>query len=224
MKIIKLKTTTSTQDEIEKYVGGDEDAVVFSEIQTGGRGTKNRTFVSDIGGVYATFYIRHKNLAAERGFDVCKHLSLAVVKTLRDIGVAAAIKWPNDIYANGKKICGMLIKNRFVDGKIAYTVTGIGINVNNDIRDEIKDIAISCKTILEKTVSVEAVFDALVENVYSETDLSLYEKYSCVSGKTVTVIRGKESFKAAVEKILPDGRLQLESGEILSSEEISLRI
>ncbi len=211
-------------DEIEKYIGGEEDAVVFAYEQTGGKGTKNRSFSSQKGGVYATFLLHQKDFSAGLAHDIVKQLSLAVVKTLERFGIEAKIKWPNDIYANGKKICGMLIKNHIAGDKIDYTIVGIGVNVNNELGEELKDIAVSMKDILHKETSVDEVFRALAEEVTKPQEVALYADYSCVLGKTVTVIRGENSFIATAKAILPDGRLELEDGQILSSEEISIRL
>ena len=211
-------------DEIERFIGSGEDVVVFAKEQTGGKGTKNRSFSSQKGGVYATFLLHREDFPASSAYDIVKQLSLAVVKTLERFGVQAKIKWPNDIYALGRKICGMLIKNHIAGDKIGYTVTGIGINVNNEFGEELKDLAVSMKEVLGKETPVDEVFTVLVEEVTKSQEVALYGDYSCVLGKTITVIRGEKTFKAVAKTILPDGRLVLSDGQVLSSEEISIRI
>lgn len=211
-------------DEIERSIGETEDVAVLAKEQTGGKGTKNRSFISQKGGVYATFLLHRKDFPAAKAFDIVKQLSLAVVKTLESFGVEVKIKWPNDIYAGGKKICGMLIKNHISGDKIDYTIVGIGVNVNNEISAEIKNIAISMRDILHNETDVDAVFDKLAEEVTKNQEVALYGDYSCVLGKNISVIRGENTFSAIAEAILPDGRLELSDGQVLSAEEISVRL
>ena len=59
--------------------------------------------------------------------------TLAVRETLRQEGVAAVIKWPNDIYVGRKKICGMLVESGLEGASIAWSVIGIGINLNQTV-------------------------------------------------------------------------------------------
>ena len=56
--------------------------------------------------------------------------ALSVVDFLAAHSIKAKIKWPNDIYVNDRKICGMLIENSLQAGRIAWSIVGIGINVN----------------------------------------------------------------------------------------------
>lgn len=224
MKIIKLDTVVSTQDEIKKYLDEVPPIAVLAAEQTGGRGTKGRAFSSAKGGVYASFIIGFKDIKADKAHLVLERLSLAVIKTLEEFGAEAAVKWPNDIFVCGKKICGMLIENVFAGGNIEKTVAGIGINVNNELPDELKDIAISLKQVLGRSVDTLEVFDSLCKNIVKDYPEGLYKKYSMVIGKKITVSKGGESYSAVATDLTEDGRLVLSDGEILSFEEISLKI
>ena len=222
MKIIRLRSVVSTQDEIEKYLGFSGDVAVIAEEQTGGKGTKGRSFDSQRGGLYVTFLIRYDRLPAAEAYTVVETFSVAVAETLISFGVDAKIKWPNDIYASGKKICGMATKNKIHGNEIEYTIIGIGINVNNDLDDGLKDIAISAKDILDRELDVNEVFDRLKENIYRKYDAKRYEELSLVVGKRVKVVSAVGEFYAVAERILPDGRLVTADGRVLSDEEVKI--
>ena len=59
-------------------------------------------------------------------------ISLAIVRFLESLQLKAEIKWPNDIYLNGKKIAGILIENHLRGDSFRYSVVGIGLNVNQE--------------------------------------------------------------------------------------------
>ena len=70
MKIIELEVTESTNDEVKKYWDLGEDIAVFARRQTGGRGTKGRSFASPEGGIYISFIKHYRGLKAEKAYEV----------------------------------------------------------------------------------------------------------------------------------------------------------
>ena len=226
MKVIILDSVTSTSDYLLRFVGGGENVAVFAKKQTGGRGTKGRSFVSDEGGVYVSVLKYYPNLTADRAYSIVSETAVAVVKTLSAFGVKAQIKWPNDIFVDGKKICGILTENRLENGRVLYSIIGIGINVNNNLAKEIADIATSAYRVLGKRLDIESVYATLIYNLeHPDMTKGLYEKYSCVIGKNILVIYPDGSERSAIAQgILPDGRLKLADGEILSSAEIKINL
>ena len=163
-------------------------------------------------------------LPCEKAFTVMVNSAMAVVATLAAFDITAGIKWPNDVIVNGKKICGILIKNALQGDLVDYSVIGIGLNVNNEISSEIRDIATSISLVLGKEVDKKSVFFTLMQNLEQEYDISQYKKYSLLLGKSVTVLRGENTFEAQVLDVLEDGRLLLTNGEALSAGEIDLKI
>ena len=71
-------------------------------------------------------------LAAGEQFLLSEAIALAVTDTLQEYGIGAAIKWTNDIYVNDRKICGMLLEHNLDGTRLARTVAGIGLNVNQE--------------------------------------------------------------------------------------------
>lgn len=229
MRLITLKKTTSTEDYVRKFLKKQQksrsDLIVVAKTQTKGRGTKGRSFSSETGGLYLSILKFHFGLKATDAFKINKDISVAVVKTLLAFGVKAAIKWPNDIYVDDKKICGMLINNSFSGDYVDYTVAGIGINVNNPIPDDLADIAVSMGQVLGKKVNLDAVTATLVYNLLNPEKVGLYARYSMILGKKIKVIPyGKEPYFAVATEILPDGRLKTDDGTVLTAEEVSIRL
>lgn len=225
MKVICLDSATSTNDEVKKYVSYGENVAVFARVQTNGRGTKGRSFVSREGGLYVSFLKFYDNLKAADAHKIVEQTAVSVVKTLLAFGVDAKIKWVNDIYVEDKKICGILTENVFEGDFVKYSVIGIGININNDISENIKDIAVSTKQILGKELDLNSVLMTLILNLEQPQEDGLYARYSCVLGKQITVIRSSgEEYSAVAWDILDDGRLLLSSGEKLSAAEIKIKL
>lgn len=223
MKIIELEVTESTNDEVKKYWDLGEDIAVFARRQTGGRGTKGRSFASPEGGIYISFIKHYRGLKAEKAYEVTEDISLSVALTLRAFGVKAEIKWPNDVYVGKKKICGMLTQNEIKNGYVEKTLCGVGINVNNDLPIELDGIATSLKKELGREVDLKSVLFTLVYNLEKFQNVELYPSFSCVAGKKVKVFEPqKEAYEEKVDEILPDGRLKLADGKILSVAEIKL--
>ena len=224
MRIERLKKTQSTNEYVKKFIKKREDVIVVADEQTGGMGTKGRSFISEKGGLYFTKLSFYNDFPASDSWQIMAGAALAVVKTLMAFGIEAKIKCPNDVIVNGKKICGNLISNSFCSRNIDYSIVGIGLNVNNEIAEEIKDIAISTKQVLGKELDIESVLLTLSLNLSSRADINEYRAYSAVIGKKLTVIRGENSFESVAKDILPDGALKLANGELLYAGELNLKI
>ncbi len=219
MKIYRYGKLSSTQVKALRLKRVNEPTAIIADRQTGGKGTKGRKFISEKGGVYLSL-IKPYPCAAKDGFKITCSAAVAVVKTLAAFGINAEIKWPNDIYACGKKICGILIENTVSGEEITKSVIGVGININNEICEELRSIAISAKEILNKELDVKTVAATLIYNLLGEYDIDEYREKSLVIGKKVTLTRGEEKFSAEVTGISDRGELQLKSGEIFSAAEI----
>ncbi|MCI6733934.1 MAG: biotin--[acetyl-CoA-carboxylase] ligase [Clostridiales bacterium] len=223
MKITIFDTLPSTNDYCEAREF-DEDTAIIAREQTGGKGTKGRSFSSPLGGVYLSL-VRYYPCKAENSFSLMIASCMAVVKTLEFYGVHADIKWPNDVFVSGKKICGILIKNSFEGENVKKSITGIGVNVNNDIPQNLADIAISLKSVVGE-VDVEDFYKRLIGNLYADYSVDEYRSRNIVLGKDkreITVIRNGESRKAVAEDIAPDGSLVLKGGERLFYGEVTIR-
>ncbi len=122
--------TTSTNDEARGSQYGHMD-VVWAERQSAGRGQRGHTWHSNEG-VNLTFsaVLKPSFLTAVEQFMLSEVVALSLVDTLADYGVECRIKWTNDIYAGDRKIAGVLIEQSLAGDRIARTIVGVGLNVN----------------------------------------------------------------------------------------------
>lgn len=133
--VIWHEIVDSTSAVIEReYENMADGTVIAAEFQTAGRGQGDHTWHSVVG-ENLTFsilvkYSAEKYIAPAQQQIITPATSLAVVDFLAEFGIQAGIKKPNDIYVDGKKICGMLIENGLRAGMMNRTVLGIGININ----------------------------------------------------------------------------------------------
>lgn len=226
MKIIELEEVDSTNNFCKRYKGV-EDITVTAARQSGGRGTKGRSFSSEKGGLYVSVMRFYKNFPAGNAFKIMLNACVAVCKTLENFGVFPVIRWANDVLVNGKKICGTLIENTFSGAYITRSIVGIGINVNNTIPAELEKIATTLSAELNREIKVFAVKEAILRNLEKDYSVIDYKKYINWLGKEVTLKLGEESITAIALDIAEDGRLIVDiNGEIkkISSAEVSLRL
>lgn len=226
MRLELLREVDSTNDYIKRYLKGGVDVIVCSERQTGGKGTKGRKFSSGIGGVYLSALNFYQNFPASDAFKIMEHAAVSVCKTVEAFGACAEIKWANDVYVGGKKICGILIENILEGNSLKASVVGIGLNVQNDLTG-LEEIAVRLADVSAFAVSVEAVRGKLIEEFQKKTDPNEYLGYIKFLGKVISVREGDREELATALEILPDGRLKIKrNGEIrlLSAAEISIKI
>lgn len=108
--------------------------VVSAHAQTAGRGQRGNHWEAAPGlNITLSALFRPVSLHARSQFVISEIVALAVVQTVNRFlhGVCSAqVKWPNDIYVDNRKICGILIENSLCGNNVAYSIAGIGLNVN----------------------------------------------------------------------------------------------
>ncbi|HUT72327.1 MAG TPA: biotin--[acetyl-CoA-carboxylase] ligase [Desulfatiglandales bacterium] len=202
--------------------GAPEGAIVISEKQTEGRGRKAREWFSPPrDGIYLSLILR-PNIAPRHAPRITLLTAVSVAETLRSlIGLELAIKWPNDILVNGKKLAGILTEMSSEKGAIDYVVVGLGLNVNTPIfPDDIKDTATSLLIETGKRFSrAELVRDYLKwHERYYEIFLSMgfepirkrWKELAEIIGQQVTVAAIDREYQGEVQDIDEDGALILQ--------------
>ncbi|WP_406661072.1 biotin--[acetyl-CoA-carboxylase] ligase [Methanolobus sp. ZRKC3] len=150
-QIIYYNSVESTNN-IAKGIADEnpEGTVVLAETQEGGRGRMGKEWESLPGGIWFSVILK-PHIPLEHASKITLVAGLAVTKVIRDLGVDARIKWPNDVFIHGKKVCGILTEVDAEVDRVDYVVLGIGINANINIHNFKEDIS-STSTSLEEEV------------------------------------------------------------------------
>lgn len=134
-KIIWLETADSTNSELRRRIAAlDNLSIVATREQTAGRGQGTHTWFASPG-KNLTFSILYRfgeacPLAASDAILITQVTTLALHDYLLGHGVQVRIKWPNDIWVDARKICGVLIENTLETGMVRESIVGIGLNLN----------------------------------------------------------------------------------------------
>ena len=129
-------------------------SVISARSQTAGRGQRGNIWLSEPD-KNLTFSIVVKyegglfsHMSAAEQIIITEITSLTIVELLSNYGIDAKIKWPNDIYVNDKKICGILIEHSVCKASLVHSIIGVGLNVNQ--LDFDKSLANPTSILLEK--------------------------------------------------------------------------
>ncbi len=140
---------------------------VITNEQTAGRGQHGNTWLSapNLNLTFSVIFFP-KSLNLKDSFLLNIISSLAVTKTLEEYlpkDIAIRVKWPNDIYVNNKKICGILVENTIRGEQIQAVVIGIGLNANQYVTD--LPFASSMAQESGNTFDLQLVLNRLCENL-----------------------------------------------------------
>ncbi len=138
--LLWLRETDSTQLRLKEW-SPPWGTVVVADKQKRGRGRKGRRWESQEGGLYFSFVLNAEDFREVLQLPLVVGFSIS--NFLDSVGIETAIKWPNDVYAQGRKIAGVLAERS--GNKV---VVGIGLNVNQEaFPDHIRDRATSMKLV-----------------------------------------------------------------------------
>lgn len=227
IKIEHFEELASTQEYVKSKWSEGQNLIVTADRQTSGRGTKGRSFSSNEGGVYVSKLTFYDNFPTKDAFKIMVGSAVAVCETLRAYGIQACIKWPNDIFVNDRKISGMLIENVFSGRYITSSAVGIGINVYNELPEELAEIATSMRLETGKVFSVDEVRRRLIEELSKPADMQKYQRYLGYMGEEVTLILGDERVPATLLSVDEEGGLWVKIGQEtrrLTAAEVSIRL
>lgn len=241
MEVYKCIDSTNLQAKKRALDGAKEGLVVLAEEQTAGRGRKGRSFLSPPGtGIYVSVLFRPTPEQSTDMVLITTATAVAICRGIRNVlQEEPTIKWVNDVYLRGKKVCGILTEaiSDFESGRIDTVVVGIGINYREPkegFSEEIRDIAGAICTEQQQVPRNELVaailnelFD-LYEGLSQRTFLEDYRRWSCVIGKEVKYTSGTEWVYGRAVAIDDEGGLVVEredgSNEVLRTGEITLRV
>src|SRR5215217_669148 len=217
----------STQERARElaHAGAPHGTLVVAKIQTGGRGRLGRTWASSKGGLWMSLVLRPW-FDASLASRITQTAAVGVAKALWEIGVEARIKWPNDLLAGGKKICGILaessagnateaVKERCLD----YVILGVGMNANLDPAElGVPDREVTTiRSELGRDVNLLDLLRALLSNLDTEVGriedfgavLEDWRNLNCTLGEKVRVRRFGETTEGRAVDLTTEGALLL---------------
>ena len=180
-KIVYYEETDSTNIRARKLAeeGAPDGTLVVTDFQNAGRGRRGRMWVSPSGtGIFMSLILRPDILPSSASM-LTLVAALAVYDGIKETtGLETVIKWPNDIVAEGKKLCGILTEMSAELEGIHYVVTGIGINANmTEFPEEVGEAATSLRILTGGSVRRSRLIAAVMK-AYE----GYYEKFkSCGS-------------------------------------------
>lgn len=234
-----LDSTNETARE-KAILGAPEGYVVIANAQTNGRGRRGRTFFSPADtGIYMSLVLRPRCCPVQQATKLTTMAAVAVCEAIEKVSnEKAQIKWVNDVYVKGKKVCGILTEASLglEDHFLEYAIIGIGVNVSLPVKDFPKELQNIAGAVFEEAqndgknrIAAEILnrfmsyYTCLPKVNYGEQ----YRKRSFVIGKEVSVITPDEQKKAVAMDIDDEFHLIVKyednSIEALSSGEISVR-
>ena len=141
--------------------GARAGTIVIAESQAGGRGRLSRQWLSPQGGIYFTLILRPR-IGPAYAPRINLMVAVAVATTIRKLfGLKAELKWPNDVLAAGKKVCGILAEMDAEMDVVNFVNVGIGINANNPATG-FEKTATSLKEVLGREISRKGFLGALI--------------------------------------------------------------
>jgi BirA family biotin operon repressor/biotin-[acetyl-CoA-carboxylase] ligase len=226
--ILRYDSLPSTNTEAARAarLGAPEGLCVIAREQTAGRGRRERAWISPIdAGLYFSIVLRPR--LEQKFWPLLTLMSALAVNDalLEACELSSDIKWPNDVYAGGRKLCGILAETVEAEGGRAVVI-GIGINLNElAFPEELKSIATSVETETGRTIDREHLIEALVralnknyEALQQPGGIALMlgewsQRSSYAMGKPVRVEFEGETIEGVTRGLEPDGALRVETVE-----------
>ncbi len=212
--------------------GAPHGASILALEQTAGRGRQGRSWQSEAGcGLFASLLLRpERSLAGSAAFSLVA--ALAVAETLnRTSEVECAVKWPNDLTVEGKKIAGILLEAR--GGQRPFFVVGLGLNLRPPATgwpEALRSRAVSLSEISSRSHSERMLWAEILNRLEQMWDRFRARGFAAfqdewhardtLRGQHVRVQSGDSRFHCQVEGVDSEGRLRarLHDGSVLRLE------
>ncbi|MEW6446619.1 MAG: biotin--[acetyl-CoA-carboxylase] ligase [Bacillota bacterium] len=165
------RTVSSTSDVTRELAqsGAPEGTVVTAEEQTRGRGRRGHSWHSPPGGLWFSLLLR-PGVSPAQSQTLPLFISLMVAKGIAKlVGITPDLKWPNDIFLDGRKTGGVLVEIGAEAEQVHYAVVGIGVNVNvTSFPPELEKEATSLQRSTGRRVNRACLLGAILTAIESE--------------------------------------------------------
>lgn len=232
-RVIFLEECGSTNDEARRLALGGlgHESLVITERQNSGRGRRGQAWSCPPGeSIAASFVVRPTEPFALWG-RLSLAAGLAVAEALDHFGLSAEVKWPNDVWVEERKICGILLES---DPKFA--VIGTGLNVNTQVFPEelahpATSIALETGEMICREQVLVRMLDRLtfrcrqIGSAFPEL-LEAWNTRCVLRGRQITLQVNGESRTGLMRGVAPGGELLLETAQgtekVLHADQIRL--
>ena len=240
LQVTELASTDSTNRVLKELAraGAPAGTVVLAHRQTAGRGRLGKSFHSPEGGLYLSLLLPPGNTPVKPQ-SITAAAAVAVCDALEASGICRPeIKWVNDIYLQGRKVCGILAERALnPDGSAQWIVLGLGLNLAAPAGGwprELEGIAGSLFDSPDRHRD-QALTERLLTGLWQLCSapeqpeiLARYRAINLVPGREITVLQGENARQAKALYIADDYRLAVEfsdgSTALLDSGEVSLKL
>ena len=220
---IHLPEIDSTNKYARAILSETPITLISTDYQTAGRGQRGNSWESQAGkNLLFTLSVSPVGIPATQQFAVCELISIAICDILKSYTEDIHIKWPNDIYYQDRKLCGILIEHDVEGSHLLRTIIGVGLNVNQTHFASDAPNPVSLHQILGHEVERESLLHAIAEHFselfkqYSSSMLdrnAMHNRYTSLlyrRGIPSTYKDAQGEFIATLRDVRPDGSLILE--------------
>jgi BirA family biotin operon repressor/biotin-[acetyl-CoA-carboxylase] ligase len=226
-KVFVFESIDSTNTCAKTLAEADSEAgaVVIADHQTRGVGRHGRAWQSEPGANLLFSCILRPSVPQERAGLLTFYAAVAVARAAESVtGRQLECKWPNDLLLNGKKCCGILLENSFANGRLSYSVVGIGLNVNQpSFPDEMTHRATSLareagsefdrKQLLQRILEeLDALYPDASEGRFDRI-LAEWNDRCTMFGKEIEVENHESKLRGKAVRLNTDGGLVIETAE-----------
>ena len=224
-RIIRVEETHSTNSLLREWLEQEAlptGSVIVADFQTAGRGQVGNVWESEKGkNLTFSLVLYPQELPVNQQFLISQIAALSVKETLDAYTEGISIKWPNDIYWQDKKICGMLIENDLSGHNLLRSIIGIGINVNQTTFRGDAPNPVSLWQILKQEVDREVVLRQFMSRFEAYNQALLAGEKALIHARYIEALYRREgyhpytdakgAFSARIYGIEPTGHLLLQS-------------
>jgi BirA family biotin operon repressor/biotin-[acetyl-CoA-carboxylase] ligase len=209
-KVRVFDTVSSTNTKAKEFArkGEPHGTVLISRAQKKGRGRFDRVWNSPTGGIYFSIILRPDSFTFNEATLMPLWSAVAVSDSLFSYGLHPAIKWPNDVRVNEKKIAGILIESEGMENRLSWVILGIGVNLNTDLNQFPSDLEPKI-TSVSNELGVMVDYHVFLKQLFYQLDTQ-YQLY--INKDYDTILREWKRYSDTIGRTV---RIVTSSGEIL---------